>query len=50
MNPWSGWRTVSTGQGAIRTTFSATLPISMWEIGPRPWVPITTNPASCSRA
>lgn len=46
----SGWRTVSTGQGAARTTFSATLPSSSWAIRPRPWVPITIRSISFSFA
>src|SRR5205809_675284 len=40
-NSRSGWRTVSTGHGAMRTTCSATLPISRWAMAPRPCVPIT---------
>jgi hypothetical protein len=43
-------RTVSTGQGDLRTTFSATLPRSMWAIGPRPWVPITMRSTFCAFA
>ena len=40
-NSCCGSRTVSTGHGDLRTTFSATLPSSMCAIGPRPWVPNT---------
>lgn len=40
-NSRSGCRTVSTGQGANRTTRSATLPISRCANAPRPCVPIT---------
>jgi hypothetical protein len=36
-----GWRTVSTGHGAVRTTRSATLPNTACEIPRRPCVPIT---------
>lgn len=45
-----GARTVSTGQGAVRTTFSATLPSSACASPRRPWVPITTSPAWVSVA
>ncbi len=37
----SGLRMVSTGQLALRTTFSVTLPSSRWGRPERPWVPIT---------
>ena len=43
-------RTVSTGQGDLRTTFSATLPSSMWAIGPRPCVPMTIRSTPCALA
>jgi len=48
MNSCSGCRTVSTGQGAMRTTFSATLPITRWLNALRPCVPMMTTslPAS----
>lgn len=45
-----GCRIVSTGHGADRTTFSATLPISMWLKGPRPCVPMTMSSNSPSNA
>ena len=35
-NSCPGCRTLSTGQGALRTTFSATLPSSRCLTGPRP--------------
>ena len=41
--------TVSTGQGADRTTRSATLPINRWCKTPRPCVPITTRSMGCVR-
>ena len=47
-NSCSGWRTVSTGHGAVRATRSATLPISQWETAPRPCVPVTMR-SICSR-
>jgi hypothetical protein len=37
--------TVNTGQGAFRTTFSATLPIRAWERPVRPWVAMTIRSA-----
>lgn len=49
-NVWPGSLTVSTGHGALRTTFSATLPSNMWLTAPRPWVPITIRSISFSRA
>src|SRR5207249_1642892 len=46
----NGAVTVRTGQGALRTTCSATLPISTRPSPVRPWVPITTRSAGVSRA
>lgn len=43
-------RTVNTGQGALRTTRSATLPSSTWANPPRPWVPSTIRSLSVSFA
>ena len=45
-----GCLAVSTGHCALRTTLSATLPINISWIGPRPWVPITIMSMSCSSA
>ena len=49
-NSRSGWRTVSTGHGAVRTTRSATLPIRRCATAPRPRVPRTIRSTACSRA
>ena len=43
-------RTVITGQGAARMTFSATLPSSKCDIPPRPCVPMTMRSIPRSRA
>ena len=43
-------RTVITGQCALRTTRSATLPSSMCAMAPRPWVPRTMRSIFSSRA
>ena len=45
-----GWRIVTTGQDAVRTTRSATLPISRCLSGPYPCVPMTIISACCSLA
>ena len=49
-NSCCGWCTVSTGHGALRTTFSATLPSSMCATSPRPCVPTTMRSTSRSLA
>lgn len=46
---WPSARTASTGQGAVRITFSATLPSRACTSPPRPWVPSTTRSMSCAR-
>ena len=48
-NSCSGCLTVSTGQGAVRTTRSATLPITRCATAPRPCVPITSRSVPASR-
>ena len=45
-----GCLTVRTGQGALRTTFSATLPSSRCRTGPRPCVPMTIRSIALSVA
>src|SRR3972149_5743057 len=42
--------TVNTGQEALRTTRSATLPIRTWESPERPWVPSTMRSTGISCA
>ena len=49
-NAYSGLRTVRTGQGAVRSTRSATLPSSTRLTPPRPSVPMTTRSARSSAA
>jgi len=41
---------VNTGHGALRTTFSATLPRRTWARPVRPWVAITIRSMSCLAA
>jgi len=45
-NWWPLSRTVNTGQGAFRTTFSATLPSKACTMPPRPCVPMTIKSTS----
>ena len=49
-NSRSECRSVSTGHGAVRTTFSATLPMRRWASPGRPCVPITMRsmPSDCA--
>src|SRR5262249_40972931 len=49
-NSCSGQCTVNTGQGAVRTTRSATLPRNMRDTPWRPCVPMTMRSMSCSCA
>jgi FtsP/CotA-like multicopper oxidase with cupredoxin domain len=50
MNSCSGWCTVSTGHGAVLTTFCATLPINRRLMKLRPCVPTTMTSISASFA
>ncbi len=50
LNSFPGKRTLRTGHGARRTTFSAVLPNKTWSRPVRPWVPTITRSASFSSA
>ena len=49
-NWWPSGRIVRTGQGAVRTTLSATLPMSTWASPERPCVARTIRSTACARA